>query len=309
MLRCTVRANRAEAAPSPVRCGGLSRRRGACRSVLPACLLALAGCTTLMSSVTESLAGDLAAAILENPDVDIVREGAPAFLLLIDGLLEGSPDSVALLSQAALLNSAYAGAFVEDGERSRLMAAKAKGLAERALCLGVGGGCGVANRPFAEFEQWTAALQAKDVRLAYGMATAWATWMQANSDDFNAIADLGRVKLLMQRLAELDEGYEYGGPHLYLGVFETLLPPALGGRPELGRTHFERALALAEGKHLLTLVMFAEQYARLVFDRALHDDLLGQVLAAEVEVPELTLMNAIAKRRAQSLLETADAYF
>lgn len=295
--------------PSPARRGGLGRRRGACRSVLPACLLALAGCTTLMSSVTESLAGDLAAAILENPDVDIVREGAPAFLLLIDGLLEGSPDSVALLSQAALLNSAYAGAFVEDGERSRLMAAKAKGLAERALCLGVGGGCGVANRPFAEFEQWTAALQAKDVRLAYGMATAWATWMQANSDDFNAIADLGRVKLLMQRIAELDEGYEYGGPHLYLGVFETLLPPALGGRPELGRTHFERALALAEGKHLLTLVMFAEQYARLVFDRALHDDLLGQVLAAEVEVPELTLMNAIAKRRAQSLLETADAYF
>ena len=285
------------------------RGRAARRSLLAAWLLALAGCATLMSSVTENLAGDLAAAILENPDVDIVREGAPAFLLLIDGLLEGSPDSVALLSQAALLNSAYAGAFVEDSERSRLMAAKAKGLAERALCLGVAGGCGVANRPFAEFEQWTAALQAKDVPLAYGMATAWATWMQANSDDFNAIADLGRVKLLMQRIAELDEGYEYGGPHLYLGVFETLLPPALGGRPELGRTHFERALALAEGKHLLTLVMFAEQYARLVFDRALHDDLLGRVLAAEVEVPELTLMNAVAKRRARSLLETADAYF
>lgn len=285
------------------------RGRAACRSLLAAWLLALAGCATLMSSVTENLAGDLAAAILENPDVDIVREGAPAFLLLIDGLLEGSPDSVALLSQAALLNSAYAGAFVEDGERSRLMAAKAKGLAERALCLGVAGGCGVANRPFAEFEQWAAALQAKDVPLAYGMATAWATWMQANSDDFNAVADLGRVKLLMQRIAELDEGYEYGGPHLYLGVFETLLPPALGGRPELGRTHFERALALAEGKHLLTLVMFAEQYARLVFDRALHDDLLGRVLAAEVEVPELMLMNAVAKRRARSLLETADAYF
>ena len=313
VLQCGCRASAAvgvaEAAGASARLGGVRRRGAVCRGVLLVCLFALAGCTTLVSSVTENLAGDLAAAILENPDVDVVREGAPAFLLLIDGLLEGSPDSVTLLSQAALLNSAYAGAFVERGERGRLMAAKAKGLAERALCLGVEGGCGVAAKPFAEFERWTLALRKEDVPLAYGMATAWAAWMQANSDDFNAIADLGKVKVLMQRIAELDEGYEYGGPHLYLGVFETLLPPALGGRPEAGRAHFERALALAEGKHLLTLVMFAEQYARLVFDRPLHDDLLNQVLAADVEVPELTLMNAIAKRRAQGLMETADAYF
>ena len=279
------------------------------RVLLLGALAALTGCATLVSSVTDGVAEDLAAAILENPDVDIVREGAPAFLLLIDGLLESAPDSLTLLSQAAALNSAYAGAFLDDEQRIRLMAAKAKRLAEKALCLGVRNGCGIAGRPFAEFERWTAALRPEDVPLAYGMATAWATWMQANSEDFNAIADLGRVKLLMQRIVELDEGYEYGGPQLYMGVFETLLPPALGGRPEVGRAHFERALALAEGKHLLTQVMFAEQYARLVFDRRLHDDLLNEVLAAEVDVPELQLMNAVAKRRAQGLMETADAYF
>ena len=294
---------------TPATQSGLVRRGSICCGLLLAQLSVLTGCATLMSSVTESMADDLAAAILENPDVDIVREGAPAFLLLIDGLLESAPNSVALLSQAAQLNSAYAGAFLEDDGRIRLMAAKAKGLAEQALCLGVRGGCGTTNRSFAEFEQWVVALRADDVPLAYGMATAWATWMQANSDDFNAIADLGKVKLLMQRIAELDGGYEYGGPHLYLGVFETLLPPALGGRPEVGRFHFERALALAEGRHLLTQVMFAEQYARLVFDRVLHDELLSEVLDAEVEVPELTLMNAIAKRRAQGLMKTANAYF
>ncbi len=283
-----------------------------CRWLRALLLLPLAaswGCASLMSSVTEGLADDLSAAILENPDVDIVREGAPAFLLLIDGLLRSSPDSLALLSGAASLNSAYAGAFVADEERARLMSAKARALAEKALCLGVKDGCGVAAMPFAELEQWAASLTKGDVPLAYGMATAWAGWMQANSDDFNAIADLGKVKLLMERIAELDEGYDYGGPHLYLGVFETLLPPALGGRPEVGRAHFERAMALAEHKHLLTLVFFAEQYARLVFDRPLHDDLLNEVLAAEVAAPDLILMNAVAKRRAQILLESADAYF
>lgn len=278
-------------------------------ALLWALLGSLAGCASLMSSAVEDLAGDLSAAILENPDVDMVRDGAPAFLLLIDGVLKSSPDNPVLLSQAALLNSAYAGAFVADGERARLMAAKGRALAERALCVERIKNCAVTAKPFAEFEQWTATLTKADVPLAYGLATAWAAWMQANSDDFNAIADLGKVKLLMSRVADLHESHDYGGPHLYLGVFETLVPPALGGRPEVGRFHFERALALAEGQHLLTQVMFAEQYARLVFDRALHDELLHEVLAAEVDAPDLILLNAVAKRRAQSLLDTADAYF
>ena len=279
------------------------------RAAFLALLAPLTGCATLMSSAVEDLAGDLSAAILENPDVDMVREGAPAFLLLIDGLLKSSPDSPVLLSQAALLNSAYAGAFATDRERARLMAAKGRALAERVLCLELKGSCGVPARPFAEFERWTLTLTKADVPLAYALATAWAAWMQANSDDFNAIADLGKVKLLMSRVAELHESHDYGGPHLYLGVFETLVPPALGGRPEVGRFHFERALALSEGRHLLTQVMFAEQYARLVFDRGLHDELLNEVLAAEVDAPELILLNAVAKRRARGLLDTADAYF
>ena len=272
-------------------------------------VLAAAGCATLVSSVTEDLATDLSAAILENPDVDVVREGAPAYLILIDGLLESTPDNVTLLSAAATLNSAYAGAFVTDGERARLMSAKAKTLASRAVCLGVRDGCGVVGRPYAEFERWVAGLERQDVPLVYGLATSWAGWIQAHSDDFNAIAELGRVKALIGRVADLDEGYDYGGPHLYLGIFEVLLPPALGGRPEIGRYHFERAIALSEGRHLLTKVMFADQYARMVFDRALHDRLLEEVLTAGNDLPDLRLMNAVARRQARELLESADDYF
>ena len=272
-------------------------------------VLVAAGCSTLVSSVTEDLATDLTAAMLGNPDVDVVREGAPAYLILIDGLLESTPDNVTLLSAAATLNSAYAGAFVTDAGRARLMSAKAKALVSRAVCLGVVDGCGVADRPYAEFERWVAGLERRDVPLIYGLATSWAGWIQANSDDYNAIAELGRVRALIGRVAELDEGYDYAGPHLYLGIFEVLAPPALGGRPEIGRYHFERAIALSEGRHLLTKVMFADQYARMVYDRPLHDRLLGEVLAADDDLPDLRLMNAVARRRAQELLDSADDYF
>ena len=108
---------------------------------------------------------------------------------------------------------------------------------------------------------------------------------------------------------ELDGGYANGNAHLYMGVFETLVPPGMGGRPEIGRQHFEQALDISGGLNLMVKVMYADQYARLMFERKLHDQLLQDVLAAEVKAPGLTLMNTVAKERAQRLLDTADDYF
>ncbi len=272
-------------------------------------MVLVGACSTVISSISEGFAEDLASAIVDNPDIDMVRDGAPAYLILIDGLLAQSPDSVSLLSEAAQLNSAYAAAFVDDPERSVAMHDKALRLAEKAVCKGIRDGCNLRTRDYASYEAWLAKLTPRQVPLVYRLGTSWAGWIQAHSEDFAAIAELGRVKALMLRVIDLDEEFDYGGAHLYMGVFETLLPPALGGQPEVGREHFERAVALSHGKHLMTKVMFAAQYARLVFDRELHDQLLEEVLAADPAVPGLTLMNVVAQQQAAELLESADDYF
>ena len=273
-----------------------------------AACVATTGCAALIGRVTSGVAADLESAILGSDDPAVIRDGAPAYLIMLDALGQDG-NNPALLRAGASLNSAYATAFVEDLERRKKLTAKALRLAERAACLEVAWLCEARSLPFDEFEQQAATLGAKDVPAAYALAASWAGWIQARSDDWNAVADLGRVKPLMARLVELDERYENGGPRLYMGVFETLLPPALGGKPELGRAHFERALAITRGRHLLVKVFYAESYARLVFDRALHDRLLGEVLAAETEAEGLTLMNAIAQDRATALLASADDYF
>jgi len=278
--------------------------------LLPVFLLpALCGCASLVGSVASGMAEDLGGAILDNPDITLVRDGAPAYLILMDGLVAQNPKDVGLLSQAARLNSAYAAAFVDDPERSRRLNGKALDLAERAVCEGLRDGCGLRTRRFPAFQDWLEKRRVGDVPLLYQLGTTWAGWIQANRDDFQAIAELSRVKALMTRIIELDEGYDYGGAHLYLGVFETLFPPAMGGRPAVGRRHFERALELSEGKHLLTKVLYAENYGRLVFDRELHDRLLEEVVAADPRLPGLTLINVVAQRRAAELLESADEYF
>jgi hypothetical protein len=56
-------------------------------------------------------------------------------------------------------------------------------------------------------------------------------------------------------------------------------------------------------------VLYAQFYARLVFDRALHDRLLNEVLAADPVAPRLTLINTLAKVKAKALLESGKDYF
>ncbi|MCD6561723.1 MAG: hypothetical protein J7L16_08200 [Deltaproteobacteria bacterium] len=74
--------------------------------------------------------------------------------------------------------------------------------------------------------------------------------MQSHVDDSDAIAENSRVEAIMNRFVALDESCNKGGAHLYLGIMSTLLPRAMGGKPEVGRRHFERAIELSGGKIL-----------------------------------------------------------
>jgi hypothetical protein len=47
----------------------------------------------------------------------------------------------------------------------------------------------------------------------------------------------------------------------------------------------------------------------LLYDRELHDQLLNEVLAADVKQPDLTLFNILAQEQAAALLAGADDYF
>jgi hypothetical protein len=87
------------------------------------------------------------------------------------------------------------------------------------------------------------------------------------------------------------------------------LPPALGGKPELGRAQFEQAIAISNNRDLMAKVEYARNYARLVFDQELHDRLLNEVLQASPEEPGLTLSNVLAQQQARRLLDSSKDYF
>lgn len=272
-------------------------------------MLLLCGCASLVSSATSQMADNITLAILDQDDPATVRDGAPAYLLMIDGLIAGDPESTDLLLAGAKLYGSYSGAFIDDPERATRLAGKALQYARRALCLEVESVCAASEARLDLFAESLEDTEAADIGPLYAYAVAWAGWIQANSGDWNAVADLPKVTALFERCLLLDETYDDGGAHLYLGVIKSLRPAALGGQPEAARLHFERAIEISAGRNLMVKVLMAKHYARIVFDRELHDSLLQQVLAEPAEQPGLTLVNTLARSEAQLLLAESDEFF
>lgn len=272
-------------------------------------LSVLSGCAGLVSTAAGNLSENMSLAIADNDDIATVEAGVPAYLLMMDGMVQGDPDNSKLLTQAAGLYSTYSGAFAKDRFRDRKLSTKALNYALRAACASNPNYCSLRAIRFQPFEELIAKLGEEDVPVFYTLGTAWAGWIRSHRDDFNAVAELSRVETIMQKILALDEFYKDGGAHLYLGTLAILLPPALGGKPDVARRHFERAIEISEGKNLMAKVVYARQYARMVYDRQLHDRLLREVLDANPDQPGYVLANTLAQQQARVLLDEAGDYF
>ncbi len=270
-------------------------------------LFFMPACSRLMSSAGSKVADNLSCAILNHNDPETVKDASPAYLLMIDGFLRDDPDNASLLKAGAALYSAYGDIFIKDKLRAGKLTDKGLDYALRAMCIQQSSACSLKDKTFEEFEKIIAS--AKDVAALYALGASWAGWIQARKDDWNAVADISKVESIMLQVVKLNEQYQEGAAHLYLGVLATLLPPAMGGKPEKGKTHFEKGIALSGGKNLMVKVVYARQYARLTFDRELHDRLLKEVTDANPNMPGYTLMNTLAQKEAKELLESADGYF
>ena len=269
----------------------------------------LCACGSVVRRASNQFANNLTEAILDQDDPATVRDGVPAYLLLIDGIIGSDPQNVDGLLAGAKLYGAYAGGFVDEPERIQRLANRAYDYARRALCLREKTLCATLDGPFDAFADALEKSDRDDVATIYGFGAAWAGKIQVNSGDWNAIADLPKLQALLLRVAGVDPHYDNGGAYLYLGVINSIRPASLGGKPEEGKVYFDKALEFSGGRNQVVRVLYAQFYARLVFDQALHDRLLNEVLAADPVAPQLTLINLLAKRKAKALLESGKDYF
>jgi len=271
--------------------------------------LTLSACNTLVSSATKDLADNLSKAIQNQNDPDTVRQGAPAYLIMIDSFIQGSPDDVDLLIAGSNLYGSYASAFITEPARARRLTEKSRQYALHAFCIRLPKLCDIPEKHFPDFEKALQQIEKDNLPVLSTWGIAWAGWIQSRSDDWMAIADIPKIKAIMLRVVELDPAWDNGNAQLYLGVLNAFLPAAMGGKPELAKEYFEQAIGYSNGKNLMAKTLYAQYYARIVFDKQLHDKLLNEVLASPVDSPGMTLTNTLAREQAQKLLNESNDFF
>lgn len=278
-------------------------------SLLLAFILSLSACGQLISNAKQEFAEDLSATILSFDDPETIKKGVPAYLILISSMIKGDPENAGLLESGAQLYGAYASAFTDSAESKKALANRAFNYASRAICIRDERFCEVNKLSYPEYQALLKTIEKPQAQQIFIFSSTWAGVIEANSSDWNAIAELPKVKAGIQCVLDTDETVSNGNAHLYMAVLESLLPPALGGKSELAKQHFERAIEISKGENQMAKILYAEKYARMLFDRELHDKLLQQVIDAGTGSEDQILINTLAKQKAAELLLSADDYF
>ncbi len=264
------------------------------------CLL-LSSCTGMLTS---ALIGPALDNMQEQSDLQLVCEGTPSYLLMLDSLIAAEPEDAGLLTLGSKAYSGYIGAMLECGSpRNRIttMADKANTYRTRLLkeLLHIS--------PDDDYQLFNSKLNGASkaqVKELFWAAFAWVVWVQQQEGAPAAMADLAKIEKLLHTIVELDETVQSGTAHLLLGGYYGSRPEMFGGDPAQSRYHFERALQISRRTLLIMQTTYAETYGRTTMNKELHNALLREVIDFPLESqPGNMLANQIAKRRAARLLQ------
>lgn len=277
--------------------------------ILLAVSTSLSSCAIVVSNAATGLAENLSTAILNQDDPEIVRAGAPSYLLLLDSFVEGSPEDPDILAAGATLYATYGAVFADDEVRASRLTSRARRYALKALCETHAPACDWPDASYDEFVATLHGIGSKKAEYLYTYGFASLAYLQAHSSDMNSLAELPQIEALFEHYLDISSDEVNSSVFTYMGILLTLRPPALGGEPERAREYFEKAIAATDGKDLSAKVEFARGYAKLLYERELHDRLLKEVIAADPYQDGFTLSNFLAQEDAVLLLAEADEYF
>lgn len=269
-------------------------------------------------------------AIRQESDYEMAARAIPASLKTVEGFHVVNPDNQSLTKILAEGYCQYANGFVEDeGEAAELdkRFEEAEYAAQRATkmylrCMGYGlellGGDWqkAIVGDVGSFRSKVAAAGAdqRDGMLwtAIGLGGA----INQNKDDIALVSHLPKARALLERVVQLDDAENDRDPatralpHIGLAQMSVAMSKALGGDPQLGQKHFQRAIELTKNKFLLAQVLYARRYAVAVQNRELFHKTLVHVLQTDPAVwPDQRLANEIAHRKARRYLKREKEWF
>jgi len=251
------------------------------------------------------------ASMMAEEDLVLARTSIESNLKLVEGLLRSDPDNHRLKLLASQGFTAYALAFVEDEDPARAVRLYKRGrdYGNRYLADKYDIDLLAIDR-LDEFEEMVDQLPSSAVPGVFWLANSWASSLLLSLDDISAISNLPRVERLMRFVLEHDEGFYFGGAHLFFGAYYGARSVFLGGSPEKARHHLDRQWELTGGTLLLGMY-FQVRYLDLpALDEGAAREHLRQIIDTNISpLPDDTrLINRVTQARANYLLEHLDDY-
>jgi hypothetical protein len=244
-------------------------------------------------------------------DPDLVREAMPFGLKTYENLLEVSPDHRGLLLSAAAGFASYAYLLKNEADRIDNEDYREAGrLRERATNLYLRGrdyasrGLSLRSPDFkdrlvVDLSATLAGTTKKDVAFLYWVGASWGGALSAAKGNAELIAALPFTGAMMERVIELDAGFNDGAAYEYMITYEAARP---GGDPEKARGNYEKALEFSGGKRASVYLALAEGLSVQNQDLNEFRSLLEAALLVDPDgVPHQRLLNTIAHRRALRL--------
>lgn len=289
------------------------------------CLLIFTGCSIksiALNAVGDALSGEGSVFTSDN-DPDLVKDALPFALKFHESVLDGVPEHKGLILATSKTFCMYSYAFVqieaervdkEDYEKAKYLRYRACLLYLRARDYALKG-LELNHKGFLELikkdlKSAIAMTNKEDVPLLYWCGASWVAALTVAKDNVELIVEMPIGIAMVNRVLELDEGFDDGSAHEFFVSCDGSRSEAMGGSEKNARGHFKRAVELSKGEKVGPYLSLATSVCIMKQDINEFKNLLNQALSIDVNKnPKYRLANIIMQRRAKWLLDNIDDYF
>ncbi|MFH1145000.1 MAG: TRAP transporter TatT component family protein [Candidatus Eisenbacteria bacterium] len=289
-------------------------RRGVGLSLMLVLLVGLlTGCSR--QRFTASMTAPLIEAAIEDAyasgDPQTVREGMAGQLLLLRGLCRSHPGHLKISTTTVQFYASFAMLFIqaEDPAWSEQLYAEGKDLGLRFLMRESWFAKAWGEGPDRLRQELTERQPERLAPILMWTAACLGQHILLHQDRPREMLALPYVDVLLDASIDMQPDYFYGMPLTIKGIMLATMPQGYGGNLEEANRYFERAVAVEDG-FLMHRVFQARCYSVAALDRGSFLALLQSVEAAPADIlPEIRLINILARRSAADLLGRQDELF
>jgi len=268
----------------------------------------ISGCAGIALQSAKPILIDQQTALVSESDMSIAKTALESNIKLVEGLTLSFPGDTDLKLWLCEALCGYSLGFVEDYNRKEAskLYLRARDYAIGAAKIKAGFDPSYTD-DLDKLKKWIDSRKRNHVRELFWLGQSWGSWVAINLDNSQALADLTKVKWIMEKVIELDEKFYYAGAHIFMGAVNGSLAPMLGGNPDKSKQHFEKSFNITENKFMLAKYYYAKTYCVTYRDKSEFDKTVSQIEKFDIETsPSLRLFNAISKNKVSIIKEKAE---